>query len=189
MRPALIPYVVVCALVFCFGVPRNAQGFVSEGQVWGAAGTANINHAAPTLAGWWGPKVEAGVALHLNDFFRVTADVSSSHHFERMNEDDEPIGPHTVLSTAIGARYSLDVLTYVPWVGLAFGYHPLGPPSEQAATGDPFSLRATIGIDYRRSRTLSFGGAVHLHAPLTDPGNFPHYSAIRLHVAYHFRWY
>jgi hypothetical protein len=166
----------------------SADAFPKEGHFWGGAGVANVNHAAPTAFGWWGPRADVGVVFQLNDFWRINADLGASHHFQRTpDEDEDPIGPHTVLSTAIGARYALDVFTYIPYLGLSFVYHPLGPPSSQSPAGDPFSLRATLGVDYRRSRTLSYGAAIEVGAPLLSPADFPHYSGIRIHVGYHFR--
>lgn len=175
-----------------FSSPSWAHAFFSEGHAWAGAGAANINHAAPTASGWWGPRVDAGVVIQLGDFWRLGADVGASHHFARLEtpeapEESETLGPHTVFSTALGARYALDVFTYVPYVGFSVAFHPMGPPSESAPGGDPFSLRGLLGVDYRHSREFSFGVALDIHGPLLDPASFPHYSGLRLHVAYHFR--
>ncbi len=158
----------------------------AEGHVWGGVGAANVNHAAPTALGWWGPSLEAGAVIDVTDFWRIGFDLGASHHFQR-EIDDEPAGPHTVASVGLEARYAFDVFTYVPYAGLGMGFHPLGAPSQATAGGELLSLRATIGLDYRHSRSWSYGGALRLHAPISEPTAFPHYSSIRGHVAYHFR--
>lgn len=164
----------------------SAQAFVSKGHLWAGAGAANIGHAAPSNFGWWGPSLHLGVVTEISDFWRVTADLGASHHFSTTDEDDESIGPYTVASGALGVRYAFDVAIYVPYIGLAAAVHPMGPPSSASPQGELLSLRATIGLDYRKSRNFSFGAAAELHAPVSEPSDFPHYSSIRAHLAYHF---
>ena len=174
----------VGALVIVMAAPAHA--FVPEGQGWAGAGAANLHHEAPTAAGWWGPVVQAGAVFELSDFWRVGADLSAGHHFAR-EVDDESLAPRSVVSAGAEIRYTFDVVTYVPYVGLGAAVHPLGPPSETSPDGELATLRATVGLDYRHSREWSFGGAAQLHAPVTQPADFPHYSTLRLHVGYHFR--
>ncbi len=163
-----------------------AHALTSEGQVWGGVGAASIQHAAPSAFGWWGPAVDIGGVFLLNDFWRLTLDAGASHHFETTDEDDEPIGPHTVASAAVGVRYAFDIAIYVPFAEVAAVVHPMGPPSSASPQGELFSMRATLGFDYRKSRRISFGGAVNVYAPLSQLSDFPHYSSVRAHVGYHF---
>ena len=167
-------------------VPPSAQAMTSQGQWWAGAGAANVNTAAPSAFGWWGPTVQTGIVFDVHDFWRLTADAGVSHHFRR-TIDDEPAGPHTVVSTALGVRYTFDVVQYVPYAGLSFAFHPLGAPSSGAPEGELFSVRGTLGLDYRYSRRYSFGAAIDLHAPLSEPTDFPHYSSIRFHIGVHYR--
>ncbi len=175
------------AVTFFILTTPTAQAFVSQGHVWAGAGAANLGHAAPSAFGWWGPSIETGLVVDVSDFWRLTADIGASHHFATTDDDDEPIGPHTVVSGALGVRYALDIAIYVPYVGLAVAAHPLGPPSSASPNGEFLSFRGTIGLDYRKSRRISLGAAADLHAPMTEPSDFPHYSSIRLHIAYHFQ--
>jgi len=173
-------------MLMLLAVPSDVQGFGSQGQLWTGAGAANINSAAPTAAGWWGPTLAGGLVVDVGDFWRLTADAGVSHHFQR-TVDDTSQGPHTVVSTAVGARYALDIITYVPYIGLAGVVHPMGAPTSTAPDGELFSLRATVGLDYRINRQWSLGAAVDLHLPVTEPGDAPHYSSAGLHIGYHFR--
>lgn len=179
-------FVALVAAIAITATPMLAQAFGSEGHAWGGAGAANVNHAAPTAFGWWGPSVRSGLVIHATDFWRLTADAGASHHFGQ-TIDDEPAGPHTVVSAALGARYTFDVFTYVPYAELAGVVHPLGAPSTGSPGGELFSARIGLGLDYRMSREWSVGAAVRLHAPVTQPADFPHYSTLHLQAGYHFR--
>lgn len=179
---------VAAAVLLTVAVASDAEAFGSEGQLWAGAGAANLHHPAPTAFGWWGPSLQLGAVVHAGEFLRITADMHGSHHFETEGDDeDEVLDAQSVAGVSLGARYALDVFTYVPYVGLAAAFHPLAPPSQGVPGGEWFSLRATIGLDYRRSREWSVGAAADVHAPMSQPGDFPHYSSIRVHVGWHFR--
>lgn len=182
IHPSLLA---LSTLAFSATLPSQAQAL--QGQIFGGLQLATAQEAAPTVAGWWGPGVHAGATMNLSESWRLTADVGGSYHFARQVEDDERIGPHGVVSIAAGARYAFDVFTYVPYAGLSAVFHPMAPPNATQQAGDPFSLRATIGMDYRASRSRSWGIALDLGAPLLAPDRFPHYSGIRIYGAYHFR--
>ena len=176
---------VIIALGLC-AVPDDAWTLPSEGHFWGGLGAANIGHAAPSAFGWWGPSAHLGGIAHINDFWRLSADLSVSHHFAREIEE-ESTGPHTVAGAALGIRYAFDIATYVPYAEFSVAVHPLGPPSSGSNAGELLSARATLGVDYRKSRRWSMGTAITLHAPVSDPSDFPHYSGLRFHVGYHFQ--
>ncbi len=179
--------VIILVLGLLIVVPTTAFALSFQGHVWGSAGAANINQAAPTAFGWWGPSIQTGLVLDLSEFWKLTADVQGSYHLQRTIEEDEIIGPHPVLSAALGARYAFDVFTYIPYLGLSAVVHPIGPPSERLPGGETLAIRATVGVDYRHNRRISFGGAAELSTPMTQPADFPLYSSIRAHVAFHFR--
>ena len=174
------------AFSFLLFLSPRADAFSFQGQLYAGLGAANINQAAPTVAGWWGPSLHTGLVLNLGDFFRATADFQGSYHLQR-SFDDQIAGPHQVYALALGARYVFDVLSYVPYVGLSLVTYPLGVPDSAQSPNERFGLRATIGMDYRHSRRWSFGGAVELSAPLLEPANLPLYSSARAHIAFHFR--
>ncbi len=172
--------------ILLVAIPLPAQAFGSEGQVWGGVGASSIYETAPSSFGWWGPSLSLGGVFVLDDFWRVTADTSLSYHPER-TLDEGSLPAETVWSTALGLRYAFDVLIYVPYLGLSLVAHPLSPPSSVNISGDPFSLRATLGVDYRASRRTSIGAAIEGHAPLTRPADFPHFASVRAHIGFHFR--
>jgi hypothetical protein len=176
----------VVALVLALAPVATAAPL--EGQVWVGAGLANAHSAAPTPAGWWGPGLSAGGVLQLSDFWRLTLDTAGSYHFARtIGEEDELIGPHRILTIAAGVRYAFDVFKYIPYAGLSAVFQPLAPPTSAQTPGGPLALRATLGLDYRIERRYSVGAAIEVGAPVMTPSDFPHYSGIRVHFAYHFR--
>lgn len=179
----------LCILFIALGTvtrPNDAHALSFEGQGWVGTGAANIHQVAPTLAGWWGPALELGLVLNITDFWQLITDLSTSYHFERI-VDDEAEGPYTVASAALGLRYTFDIFKYIPYAGISFVASPFGPPSESSPAGELWSIRATLGADYRYNRRISFGGAVQISAPLTEPQSFPLYSSIRAHIGFHFR--
>lgn len=181
-----IPRLLAISALFVLSLglaPATASAFSFQGQVYGGAGIANLNQAAPTAAGWWGPSLHTGLVIDLGDFFRATADIQGSYHFQR-TIDENLSGPHAVFAAALGARYVFDVVSYVPYVGLSLVAYPMEVPGD---SGELFGLRATIGMDYRHNRRWSYGAAAELSTPLLEPANFPLYSSLRAHVAFHFR--
>ncbi len=167
-------------------LPLSAQAFPSEGQVWTGVGANAIYETAPSSFGWWGPAASVGGVFLINDFWRFTADTSFSYHPSR-TLDDATLESNSVWSAALGLRYALDILIYVPYVGLSVVAHPLSPPSSTNPGGDPLSLRATLGVDYRANRRYSIGAALEGHAPMTRPADFPHLASVRVHLGIHFR--
>lgn len=178
------------AFLFTFALTLFAMtpfAFALQGQTSVGVGAANTAQIAPTAFGFWGPSLRVGGALHLGEFLRVTLDGQYSFHRGVLDaEISEGIDTFHVAALAIGLRYDLDIITYVPYLGLSFVAYPLQVPRTPEA-GEPFGLRATIGLDYRHSRFWSWGGSVELATPLSEPGDFPLYSSLHFHLCYHFR--
>ncbi|QDG54474.1 porin family protein [Persicimonas caeni] len=170
--------------LFCLLAVLPAQASASDGyaQLWGALNLANANAVSDN--GQWGPGAQIGARVGITDFWSIVGGVEGSYHFAE-TEDDIPSSQ--VLGLFGGFRYNLDVFQYVPYVGLAIENFVIAPPDapgvNRAAVGGKFSL----GLDWRYSRNWSLGGMIELHAPLTDPGDFPIYSTIGANLAYHFR--
>lgn len=164
----------------------SGEAHAWEGQLWAGAGLNNVPSPAPSALGRWGPGLQLGTNVQLNDFWKVGVDVAASYHPSQI-EGEESFDALLVSAVALEARYALDVFTYVPYAGLAGVFYPTGPTSERAPAGELLGLRATLGADYRYSRERSLGVAIDLHAPLTAPQSFPLYGSIRAYFAWHFR--
>jgi hypothetical protein len=164
----------------------SASAFTGEGHVYLGPSAAN----ATALGGWghWGIGAQLGLVLGLSDFLKLSAGLEGSYHFADRSDPEQPIDPFGVAGAFVGARYALDVFTYVPYVGLAITTFAAGPPTSPDGGGFDLGAKLTLGLDYRFSRFWSFGILADLHASLTEPANFPLYSSVNLHLARHFRW-
>ncbi|TXD37599.1 hypothetical protein FRC98_07880 [Lujinxingia vulgaris] len=167
-------------------LPTPDEAHAWEGQLWAGAGLNNTLAPAPSALGRWGPGLQLGANLQLGDFWKVGVDLSASYHPAQV-EGEDSFQSLVVSAAALEARYALDVFTYIPYVGLAGVFYPTGPTSERAPNGERLGLRATLGADYRYSRTRSLGVAFDIHAPMTAPQNFPLYAGVRAYFAWHFR--
>lgn len=188
MRNSLSQWFISLALlVLASGVVTlpctSARAFSGEGHVYAGPSAANAN--ALGGFGHWGPGAQLGLVLGLSDFWRFTAGLEGSYHFE---DADEEIPSFAVLGAFIGLRYALDVFTYIPYVGLAVTTFAAGPPTSPDGGGFELGAKLTVGLDYRFSRFWSLGVLADLHASLTEPAEFPLYSSINLQLGYHFRW-
>ncbi len=169
-------------LIAALLAPLHARALTGEGEAWFGPSLANLN----ALEGGsnWGPGLQAGALLELTDFWRIAGGLEASYHFA---DSEREIPAHFVYGGFLGLRYALDVFQYVPFVGLALTAYPNRPPRTLDQTGFDLGAKLTIGVDWRRSRSWSFGALTEIHLALSEPSEFPIYSTINLHFAYHFR--
>ncbi len=171
-------------LVFCLLMCLPIQASASDGyaQLWSGLALANANGV--TDNGQWGPGAQLGARVGITDFWSITGGVEGSYHFAE-TEDDIPSSE--VLGLFGGFRYNLDIFQYVPYLGLSIENFILAPPDAPGESRAGVGAKLSVGVDWRYSREWSLGGMIELHAPLTDPGDFPIYSTLGVNLAYHFR--
>lgn len=182
---ALLPYLFLplwCGLALL--TTRPAHAFSGEAMAWFGPSVANLTASDTGLR--WGPGGQLGLQLGLNDFWKLAVGLEGSYHFATTDDDVEvPATP--VTGAFVGARYALDVFTYVPYAGLALtGF--LDPPSASATPDGPaLGAKLTLGVDWRTSRYWSWGVLVEVHMSFSEPGEIPVYSTANVHLGYHFR--
>jgi opacity protein-like surface antigen len=111
----------------------------------------------------------AHLAYGLTDAFNAMLEADVSRH---------PSLGQTVYSAGIGAGYTIDVIRWVPYVGvLAGGYRFVGPPSSSA-----FGVQLAAGLDYQFSRNLAAGLQFRFHELLTGDTNS--YTTTLLRIEY-----
>jgi hypothetical protein len=145
MRQA--PLVLVLGGLAWLGAPRAAQAFERQWHLGVGAGISDGSglHASPAVAAY--------AAYGLSDVFDARVEVTGRGY--QLGSDQTP---HAV-SAAAGLAYKLDVLRWVPWVGVYAGYVAyLEPPAPSA----PFrqhdvALGLGLGLDYALSRKLGLG--------------------------------
>ncbi len=135
----------------------------------------------PTLS------VGAGGGIHyaygLSDAFNLL--VEGAFCGVALQEDAEPNHnrPTMIENVGAGVAYTLDVLRWVPYIGLmASGFSLHGGSVE----GARFAVGATIagGLDYQVTRHFALGLAVRQHFMLSDIVSYPSYTQIFLRAEY-----
>jgi opacity protein-like surface antigen len=107
-----------------------------------------------------------GGGLHLtyglSDAFNAMAEVDATYH---------PGSERVLASGAVGASYVIDVLRWVPYVGLMAGVYEdifTGPcPAPCSAVDTRFGLSVPVGLDYQLSRSVAVGVQGRYHLLLT----------------------
>lgn len=162
--------------------PRSAIASDGEARIWGQLGAANAHGVGDD--GQWGPTLQLGAAAGITDFWVIAGGIEGSYHFAE-NADDIP--SHEVVGLFAGFRYNLDIFKYVPYLGLSLVNYFSRPPFSAGDEGGGLGAKLSVGVDWRYDRNWSAGGMIELHAPLSDPADFPIYSTIGINLSYHFR--
>lgn len=91
--------------------------------------------------------------------------------------------PGRILSALAGVGYVIDVLRFVPYIGvLAGGYHLSGGDLRSGIF--VFGGAAQVGIDYQLSRQWAIGVAGQQHFLLTKMSTYPSYTNVLLRFEY-----
>ena len=91
--------------------------------------------------------------------------------------------PTMIENFGVGVAYTLDVLRWVPYVGvLASGFVLHGGSIDGARFEGGASL--AVGLDYQLTRHVALGVAVRQHFLFTDFTNYPSYTQIFLRAEY-----
>lgn len=123
----------------------------------------------------------AGGALHyiygLTDQWNLTLDVSSIVVAANQKQDLEA-SPHdrpsVVHQGGAGVSYVIDILRWVPWIGIEGGACILGGGTMSQTTVLP-DISAAVGLDYQLSRTFAVGVTGREHFMLTKLDAYPSY--------------
>lgn len=184
MRPgrALAPAIALLALSFA---PREARAIERQHHLG----------LGPTLATLVvddkkTPSIGAGLALHytygLDDQFNLMAEVSSAI-VARDQQQDAPTSPRTRPATAdqatAGVGYVIDILQWVPYLGLLGGVYRLGGGTLARDVFLP-GLEIGVGLDYQLSRRWAVGLAGRQHVFLSKLSTYPSYTTVQLRVEY-----
>jgi hypothetical protein len=155
LRPAVA---LQAALAVSLTVP-TAAAFERQWHVGGGAGIAAFADRGATP----GPALSLHGAYGLSDTFDVrVAALGSTHQFEDHS--------FSVAAATAGLAYKLDVLSWVPYVGLQVGYYRLGSERHPGpVTPDQLGLSVDLGIDYAVRRHFGLGLELRYHGFLSDP--------------------
>lgn len=166
-------------------LPSTASAFEHQHHLGLDGGVAFISvDQKPTLS------VGAGGGIHyaygLSDAFNFL--VEGAFAGVALQEDSEPNHnrPTMIENVGAGVAYTLDVVRWVPYVGIlasAFSLHGGSVQDVRFAGGATLA----VGIDYQLTsgpKHLAFGIAVRQHFMLSDIVNYPSYTQIFLRAEY-----
>jgi hypothetical protein len=165
-------------------VPRSASAFEHQHHVGLSTGLSVLKiDDKPTLS------VGAGLGLHytygLNDQFNLVAEGTSS--IVALDEAKGPNIPKThpsgIDSLGLGVTYVIDVLQWVPYVGVLGSGYALGGGSMDR-TVLIAGAQIAAGLDYAFSRHFAAGFAFRQHMLLTKMSTYPTYSNFFLRAEY-----
>jgi hypothetical protein len=140
------------------------------------------------------PDVGAGVGVHwtygLSDAFNLIADASWSLVAigEKAVDQNTPrTRPASVTTANAGVAYVLDVLQWVPWVGVLAGGYAFTGGTIHGTTVLPGGAIA-LGLDYRLSRSWVVGASGRQHAFPFDSSKYPSFTQVFARVEYTWGW-
>lgn len=128
------------------------------------AGAGGALHYTYGLTDQWNLTVEAGRVI-------VAAD------------QDFPYSPASVDHGAVGAAYVIDILRWVPYIGVAGGLYRLSGGTLDEALFLP-GLSVGAGIDYQLNRHFAVGLAGRQHVLLSKLDTYPSYTTLLFRFEY-----
>ncbi len=133
--------------IVSLSITAEAGAFEREWHLGGGLGAADFIGSDEPIA----PAACLYAAYGLSDMFDARLEFTGSRH----PLDD---GSHTVLySGAAGIAYKIDVIEWVPYVGLLAGYY-----SYDALSGG-IGFSTALGLDYAVSRNFGLGVQLRYH--------------------------
>jgi hypothetical protein len=169
--PTLLSAVALALVAFL--APSRATAFERQWHAGAGAGYA--------LLGDGGSYPGVGASLHLTygltDAFNALVEVDTASH---------PGGDLMFLGGSAGAAYVVDILQWVPYIGIAVGGYdvvllgPCGGPGEQACHTGKLGASVPFGLDYMFSRSFAAGlaGKYTLLVPGAEDGPGSYFTAI-----------
>ncbi len=135
--------------------------------------------------------VGGGLGVHyaygVTDQFNFMLEGTSSIVARNIRETTPTTRPSTVESFAFGGGYVLDVLRWVPYVGiLASGYAMTGGSLTQPKYLAGVQIAA--GLDYQITRSVAVGLAIRQHMLFSDISTYPTYTQAFLRTEYMWGW-
>ncbi|MBX3186489.1 MAG: outer membrane beta-barrel protein [Labilithrix sp.] len=134
--------------------------------------------------------VGMGGALHytygLSDQFNLMAEFNSSIVALDQQQDTAETPktrPATVDHLSLGLGYVIDVLRWVPYVGVLPGVYRLAGGTLDGSLFLPGAALA-VGLDYQLSRHWAIGAAAHQHFLFTKMSTYPSYTTGLLRLEY-----
>ncbi|MBK7585670.1 MAG: outer membrane beta-barrel protein [Myxococcales bacterium] len=169
----------VTLLTLCPGV---ARAYEEQWHVGAGLGAAEFVGSESGLA----PMLGVHAAYDVSDMFDFRIELGAARH---EFVDGEVT---TLYSAGAGVVYKLDVLEWVPYVGILGGYYAFsGGRWPSHLKQRELGVSIPLGLDYTFSRTFGVGAQIRYHGfqsdPLSGVGDAPYFSAL-LRAEYRIGW-
>jgi len=182
MRHALAAVLVCCAI----GVlPREASALEHQHHLGLDPSLSMLKVGDKSTV-----SVGFGLGVHytygINDQFNFMAEVNGSR-VAADQEQDTPTTPHTrpadIGYASAGVGYVIDIIQWVPYIGLLAGGYRLSGGTLDNALYLP-GLELAVGLDYQLSRSWAIGVAGRQHLLFTELSTYPSYTNVMLRLEY-----
>lgn len=177
-------FAVACLVALAFA-PREARAIERQHHLGlgPALGILVIDGKSTASTG-------AGGALHyaygLTDQWNLTAGVSSVI-VALDQKQDSPTTPRnrpaTVDNAGVGVSYVIDILRWIPWIGIEGGVYRLAGGTQGGSLFLP-GASAGVGLDYQLNRQLAVGVTGRQHFFVSKLDTYPSYTTAVLRFEY-----
>lgn len=180
-----IPFT-LAILATLLSVTSRARAFERQWHLGGGLGVAGV----PGSDYHVGPLVNAHLAYGLTDMFDVRLELGLSQHVL----GGSPEQTQRLYGSDVAFVYKIDVIEWVPYIGLLAGYHGATQPPRAAAAGAPAPFHQRegdvglmLGVDYALTRSFALGAQLRYHSFLSEPTKTG-YTAALFHAEYRWGW-
>ncbi len=149
--------VTIAALLAASTVALTSERALAFEKQWHLGGGVGVGGFMAEETVGTAPVLGLYGAYGVSDMFDVGLELNASNH-----DAGEAGGRAWVYSVAAGAAYKLDVLQWIPYVGLLAGFYYFDGPTPVGRDAD-FGASLTIGLDYAISRNVAMGGQLRFH--------------------------
>lgn len=179
MSPHVRSSLVALAVV---ATAQQARAYEEQWHFGGGVGAASFARTDTGLA----PVLGAHVSYDISDTFDARLELLAAQHEFVEGESTR------FYSAGAGLVYKIDVLEWVPYIGILGGLYAFDgrtwpAPLKQRELG----ISIPLGLDYTFSRTFGVGAQIRYHGFLSDPmsslGDAPYFSAL-LRAEYRAGW-
>jgi hypothetical protein len=166
----------VAAVVVAVGTLLGAKTAAAYEEQWHVGGGIGAGKFIGSDIGT-SPMLGAHVAYDVSDMFDLRLELGAAEH--RVVESERT----RHYSAAAGVVYKLDVLEWVPYVGILGAVHAFsGGPWPSHLKQRELGLSLPLGLDYTLSRTFGVGVQIGYHGFQSDPlggvGDAPYFTAL-----------
>jgi len=155
MPRSWVPALLGAAVVASAG---SAKAFERQWHVGGGLGAATFASGDPSL----GPALGVFGAYGLSDMFDARLELTASRH-ERASGTSVDL-----YSASAGVAYKIDVIEWIPYVGLLLGYYRQAGEDPTSGDRGALGISTALGIDYALSRSVGLGLQLRYHGGLND---------------------